>query len=620
MSQEEKEDELEQELEAEQRVSRRLGTAVQRLPWWFVSAVFHALLLSVLLKFTITGPPVVTESEIIFETDIKEPVEKLEPVEVFKKLEEATLPDADIEMPSQVLRPEVDTPVVMELPTPVLEQRGVELEEIALLPTDVLSDAESLLGVPEKATIGLGEGFIPRGIGTYGKIIPSLASKVKDKAQKFEGNIHLIWLVDASRSMKDDAEAVKKRLFDLYEAVKGKGRKSILMSVLSFGKEIRLWLKPTSDIERVRKAFDRLPVDESGVENVMQAVIWCAKAFPSFSNRKTVIVILTDERGNDENKVEDALDLARAKNFTVYVVSREASFGSPVGYERYQDEDGTWKTGVVSKGPETAQREIPYMRWSWWFWGDHFPSGFGIYALSRLALYTGGSYYILESAPGDPKKPKKDEYDYDTMQLYRPSLASRKAYERSLRKEPLKKIIDDAVEQWHTQNVLYHHPFKRQDFEAVLRKIPSKIEQCERIIRRLENNRLSDKVVEKLRKRRKNLRWIANYDITLAQFYLAKHRLRQFQYSIKSYLKNKPPFYPYYTWHHKGGVYQTEEEKEDREECIKAFQALARRHPGTPWGKIGELFVKRPNSYLLSFRFYQWIPPKPGAPPRYKHI
>ncbi len=110
-----------------------------------------------------------------------------------------------------------------------------------------------------------------------------------------------------------------------------------------------------------------------------------------------MVIVVTDEVGDDEGRLEDAIASAQRAKVPVYVLGSQAIFGRTQNYVNYTDP----KTkqvfyGIpVRQGPESVMLE--QIRLPFWYDGPQFEvleSGFGPYALSRLASATGGIYFI----------------------------------------------------------------------------------------------------------------------------------------------------------------------------------------------------------------------------------
>ncbi len=176
-----------------------------------------------------------------------------------------------------------------------------------------------------------------------------------------------------------------------------------------FGRTVEyLTKKPVDDVEAIKKAIRKIKddgdPDKDSVENVFGACLNAAERFRSYcvgkERRRVMVIAVTDERGSDFSRVEEAITKLRRLGMRVYCVGDDAVFGREKHFFPHVFRDGFRGLGYTLRGPETARLEnvqLPY-----WGRGDYgeITSGFGPYALSRLCDETGGMYLISEEMPG----------------------------------------------------------------------------------------------------------------------------------------------------------------------------------------------------------------------------
>ncbi|MFN9294892.1 MAG: VWA domain-containing protein, partial [Planctomyces sp.] len=92
-----------------------------------------------------------------------------------------------------------------------------------------------------------------------------------------ESKVTVIWLFDESGSLADDRKEIRENYHRVYEELgiaakqdgdlKKGGGDQLLTVVASYGAELHEWTaRPTADVEQVKAAIDRVPVDQSGQE------------------------------------------------------------------------------------------------------------------------------------------------------------------------------------------------------------------------------------------------------------------------------------------------------------------------------------------------------------------
>lgn len=168
-----------------------------------------------------------------------------------------------------------------------------------------------------------------------------------------------------------------------------------------------------------------------------------------------MIVVWTDETGDDSAKLESTIELCRRNQATVAVVGPSSVLGADTGLHSYRDPKTkrTYQLPVL-KGPDAATPErlnVDYWFGSKgpgrggspsWYGGPQLygmASGFSPYALTRLALQTSGEYTIFDR-PTD-----RGPFELARMKKYLPEYHSVAEYERDLAKHPLRQAVMRAV-------------------------------------------------------------------------------------------------------------------------------------------------------------------------------
>ena len=177
----------------------------------------------------------------------------------------------------------------------------------------------------------------------------------------------------------------------------------LLTMVVSFGQERRALLpKPTAERSEIIEAIQNVPLDRSGVETTFTAVSEIVNRWGRFKDAntrvyRTMIIVVTDEIGDDEDYLEDTITHAQRDKVPVYVLGSQAVFGRVYGYVDYVDPKTkhVFRDVQVKQGPESVMLE--QIRLPFWYGGQQYDiveAGFGPYALSRLATATGGIYFV----------------------------------------------------------------------------------------------------------------------------------------------------------------------------------------------------------------------------------
>ena len=271
----------------------------------------------------------------------------------------------------------------------------------------------------------------------------------------------VVWLFDQSGSLHRQRAAIRDRLDRVYQELgiassaidrdkqkRGKMNHDALLltSVIGFGgKDPVLFTDPpTEDVEEVKTILDNIEIDSSGVENVFTAVNTAADKYKSLRKsrggngpqRNVLFFVVTDERGDDENKLESAISSCRNVGIPVYVIGVPAPFGRKESLVKYVDPDPkfdqTPQFARVDQGPESLLPEYVQVGFTGNFENEPvIDSGFGPYALTRLCYETGGIYFSVHPNRTMDRRVRRGElsayasvleyfFDADTMKPYRP--------------------------------------------------------------------------------------------------------------------------------------------------------------------------------------------------------
>ncbi len=431
---------------------RRLGRRRNGISAVLVSGLFHAVLFLVLALFAVST--MVGRDMVLVSMGFVSGHE---------------LPDAevvvDIEAPEEQ---NLDDELPVEVEMPGIEQLGVQIdfpldrrEANSPQPNEKDSmDPENDLGGPVS-----NPAEIAKEASTVEGAVDTVTGRIQGQLDK--GDLLVVWLLDASRSLVNDRRRVADRLEPFFAEIAARrgdaAKHQLLNAVVSFGKNMRQQVEPTTSVRRVVGAVEKLPIDTSGVENVFSAIKGCLRDYRKIRGRKQLmIVIWTDETGDDTQRVEEVIALCRAQGVMVCVVGPSAILGAEMGLDSYQDP----VTNVVfqlpvKRGPDSALPErIDLGYWFrtrpprvdgriWrntdlpsWYGGPHLTgmtSSFSPHALTRLAAKTGGIYTIFDR-PED-----RGPFRSDVMRKYAPDYQSTEKYLKMLASHPLRQAVHEAV-------------------------------------------------------------------------------------------------------------------------------------------------------------------------------
>ncbi len=498
-----------------------------------------------------------------------------------------------------------------------------------------LDEAESLREPDVRVNIGAitvpGLNIISKDLGSgqvtgeVGRVVEGYGAALGQMTQELvrlmrESKVHVVWLFDESDSMKDDQKEIRERFYKVYEELglvqkhdtKLKVSDEILLTtVMSYSKGItEQTSKPTSNVEEIKKAIDNIKVDETGLENTcgaIGAVIGKYAQGAIRQKRKLVLIVVTDESGDDGEHVEETIHRCKTVDAPVYVLGHYSVFGYPYARVRYVDPKYKLTHWLqINRGPETPfpeclQFDGLHGRW------DVFSSGFGPYEQVRIAKQTGGIFFMLpgkEDNLAGAGSFEERKFELLDMKEYLPDLSARVEYARERDSSKFR----DA--QWRVIATLNPHIDKELNMQEHHYSIdPAQFATqgkttFERAVRAMGLLNEAVKLLESVKKLRGNEpseRWRANYDLMHAQCLAYRVRLFQLLLSLDAHQKAKPMVKDPKNngWDIRRVHELLEPDKEQirvtrvdvaelkkQNETAKAeFQEVIKNHPRTPWAR-----------------------------------
>ncbi|MCP4782131.1 MAG: VWA domain-containing protein [Fuerstiella sp.] len=547
--------------------------------------------------------------------------------------------------------------------TPVDVQKAKVLEEATVdaprVETMQLSD--------EVMATELGEGEITGEVGAmvegYGAAMGIITQELIRMMR--QQKVTVVWMFDESGSLEDDRKEIKENYMRVYEELgiatrqdeDLRGRSEQLLTVVgSYGKTIHEWTaKPTGNLELVKAAIEKVPVDESGEENMCRSIAAMINKYKPMAirgKRKLAIIVVSDESGDDGDYVEQAVAAARAAKSPIYVMGRESMFGYPYARQRwtYEDKAREIKENFwikIRRGPETAYPEC--LQWDgihgrW----DAQSAGFGPYEQVRMARETGGIFFVLPGAEqnlvGRDANDKR-KYDFLALREYTPLLMSRREYVAERSTSEFRQTLWNVIVRLNpTQNKLL---FETHDASLNIRRehyplepLPFK-EEAGRQVRRAANALLLVNEglgllenVMPMRARESAQRWRAGYDLAYAQLHIFRLRLYQFLLYMDSHANNMPKpansngiSNEWNFWRSRKTLIPNEQQflglktafnlnmerseyltmvTSEEKKAIDLLDAVIKEHPGTPWARRAE--TEKRDGFGFAIRDRLWDP------------
>ncbi len=408
--------------------------------------------------------------------------------------------------------------------------------EIVLPTASMLSQAVSIKGTGAEHVEGV-EGAVDR-----------IAVEILHRLE--QGRTLVIWAFDASGSLQAERQRLSKHIETIYTHISQLDEnhlsinQDLLTLVVAFGQDRKAMTpKPTAELSEILEAISEVPTDETGVESTFTTVAEIIRHWGRYKDSTgqvyhPMIIVVTDEVGDDENRLEEAIDLAQRSKIPVYVLGSQSLFGRAQGYMDYVDPKTkkVWYGLEVRQGPESAMLE--QIRLPFWYYGPQFDfleAGFGPYALSRLAKATGGIYFVTRFTG------RRMGFDPARMKEYQPDWARRDQYEAAIAKSPLRQAVINAAQ--ITQQRLPGMPtlvfpaVDSPDFKDVMAANQAK---AERTVYTVDEALGPITAAAKFRDRETSRRWQAHFDLIRGRLLAMKVRCYEYNWACTGSRKTLP--------------------------------------------------------------------------------
>jgi len=523
---------------------------------------------------------------------------------------------------------------------PIELERIVE-DEIRLEPFDVLPTAAVL---DETVVVRGAAGAGATGAtGAVDRLTGEIAASLDQNATV------VVWVFDQSVSLAGQRKEIAARLervFDELGVNRAPARRPDLKNmVIAYGKTPTLVTKATDDTAAVVKAIESIPVDDSGLEMTFTAIRSAANeasVFRRAPRRNVMIIVFTDEAGNDQNEADKTAAFCRTFGIPVYVVGVPAPFGMKdvrfkfVEFDTKYDQNVQW--AVVEQGPETRYPEVVHMR-SETLADEAIDSGFGPFSLSKLCADTGGIYFAVHANRAVHGRVGNDQtaamssklrqfFDPDVMRDYQPDYVSAAMADKLLAANRAKQSLVDAARSIEISPMASPvMAFPRKDDGALTQLLSDAQKAAARIQPRI------DAIAEQLkaglpdRDAIKEKRWQAGYDFSLGRVLALKVRTDAYNTMLaqaKSGMKFKDPKNDTWVLEESTDVSEVGSQTEKvSEQAVVLLERVVRDHPGTPWAFLAAEELRRPLGYVWVERYTGVNVPKaseggeggmPGAP------
>jgi hypothetical protein len=447
------------------------------------------------------------------------------------------------------------------------------------------------------------------------------------------------WLFDQSGSLKAQRESIARRFDRVYDelgVIEASGNpafrrhrdKPLLSAVASFGATVGMLTdRPTDDVVEIKAAVRAVGDDPSGRENVFQSVDFLADEFRHYRlqspRRNVMIVVFTDEAGDDVEQLDATIETCRKLAIQVYVVGVPAPFGREDAFVKYIDPDPAFDQSPqwipVHQGPESLLPERIKLNFAGQReYEERIDSGFGPYGLCRLTSETGGLYFTVHPNRkiGEPVPSWETAaysshlaafFDERVMRNYRPDyLPTEQYYQLLAGNRACGALVEAAQMSWTTPMEGVRLQFPKIDDAQLARdlslaqrsaaKLEPRINQLVAILQQGEADR--PKVIKP--------RWQAGFDLALGRALAVMVRTEGYNAMLaaaKQGLVFKDPRNDTWILRPANEVTVSSALAKQAAAARAYLQRVVAEHPNTPWAMDAQRELRQPLGWRWHERF-----------------
>lgn len=529
---------------------------------------------------------------------------------------------------AQILSDVSDVPSPVEL-NPV-DVAKIEVNNVIEVATGLRIDNLSVRGAAGVGTTGA--------TGAIDRITQDILLSLEERKTL------VIWLFDQSGSLTRQRAEIHERFDRIYHelgvieaagnpAFRLHDKKPLLTSVIAFGQQVNFLIdKPTDNLAEIKEAVAGMKQDDSGTERVFTAIHSAVQKYRSYRReapvRNIMVVVFTDEVGDDQNGLDTTVNLCRRLEVPVYVVGVPAPFGRDETLVKWVDPDPKYdqtpQWGRVSQGPESMFPEIVKLRFMGSGDPDPIDSGFGPFSLTRLCYETGGIYFAVHPNRNVNRAVGRREtsafsahlehfFDPEVMRRYRPDYLPAKEYLRQVNElKSRSALLKTAQLSWLSQLESPRLRFVKRNEADLATDLAEAQKGAAKLEPQLASLYSTLEIGESDRAKETSPRWQAGYDLAMGRVMAAKVRTEGYNAMLAlakrgmkfSNEKNN-------TW-----VLRHDDEISTGSQLAKAaksaeayLQRTVDENPGTPWALLAQQELKTPLGWNWAEEYTDLSPP-----------
>lgn len=359
----------------------------------------------------------------------------------------------------------------------------------------------------------------------------------------------IVWLIDESANLtvrrSELADRIELLDTELRKDVDGQKPPAVEHALVGFGRTPHvLTSNPVTDVTQVTSLIRKLHSDGSEIENVFTAVRTAIEHFTQTDaekrGQKTLLVIFTDEQGNDLNVIEKMLTECRESGVRIYCLGSVAPFSEEKIIVHYTDGNGTEKDISLDQGSETSRPLVGVLPW-WGFAGaplQQVSSGFGPFGLNYVCHFSGGRFLPVSDRAEHRFDPEiMANYPPPWFRLRPPHLAR---WEDDVRSNQAKQFLLAFCREYSLSRIQLPSLEFRSDSETELRTALTTAQRtCAVTEHRVAKGLAVLETVVKASELLEEARWQASFDLTMGRLLAMRARVSVFNVRLAA-MKVKP--------------------------------------------------------------------------------
>ncbi|HEX5105902.1 MAG TPA: vWA domain-containing protein, partial [Pirellulaceae bacterium] len=297
------------------------------------------------------------------------------------------------------------------------------------------------------------------------------------KASREIGPTLVVWIVDrtpSSQKIVAQATSAVKNYYDSQDVRQWSLSEDdpLLTAVIAYDETPELLLDPpTGDWQKVKAAWDGIQPSTAGRENTFAAIKQALEKYLTFrtdQRRELLLLVITDEAGDDPQLAEELAESTRRQAIPIYVIGSPAPWGqvNPFAADPKAIDTTKMDDSAPVHGPESLFSErVDIQGWaaSYGFDSGQRPdfalidSGFGPFALERLCRASRGQYFAIRPEAGSSAYSYRGEtYQYwppgnelrfttESQSRYAPDYVSEAEYRQLLAENKARLALHEAA-------------------------------------------------------------------------------------------------------------------------------------------------------------------------------